>query len=756
MAIGKHSLNSSDMGIFRNMLAFDQLRGEHSTGCFGFFREGATFTVNKQQLEGVDFVRTPHFMEAVARKEKLASGIELVNWASAVFGHNRYATVGAVNARNAHPFTHGKITLAHNGTLRDQSLLPDSHKFEVDSENVCYSIDKIGVEATIQKLNGAFALIWFNAEEQTINLIRNTEREFHLFETTTGDWFGCSEEKMGDWLITRGKGGRKIKSHFELVPGVQYIFDVSKTPVTMREVVHTLPSFPHYSRSYSNFQGYSYGSYKKEPEKKADNSKEALLKKYEMSHLSIGSHVEFETCAFRQYKNNKGTNLPRGEAIGWLVNKNYEYIEVQCHNVLVEEFTRNTKGYGELIGVFELNECLHLVVKPNPDGIGKPYPLKNNPTASIRAGFDCNGKYLTKDAWEKASKGGCPTCGHTFKWDGESHLAEILHGYIICADDEACNKRVVKLEAALALPQEVKKDDPLEEYDLDIPEEILVTSTGETFTATEWKKSPNNTCAQCGDPIPFEDIPDVRIENGNYAFCGACVEDKAQESKPEPWQWCEVCNEYHTTYVVTGNMDVDQWTKLPVNCPTKIKFKDKFSKRTTLSLVKKKEERKPCQACNEEYLDHELTGGMCKICRARFQGPTKNITQVLPANLHSKEDVDYFKTGLCPDCGEYHSKAFVDGQLPLAYYEEQLYSTQCRLAEYWFLKKKERQPQPITKRLTSFPPMLVTESVWNAMNTCRGCGTRIPYEDVESVNFVGASPLCADCHLDKKLLEKVQ
>ena len=165
LAMGKHTLTQSEIGIFRNMLAFDQLRGEHSTGLFGLFRpynKAPFFKVNKECLEGVDFVRSPLFVNTVGHVSQLAGGVKSTEWAKAMFGHNRYATMGAVNAVNAHPFTHGHITLAHNGTLRNQSLLPDSEKFEVDSENICYSIDKIGVAETIKRLHGAFALIWLS------------------------------------------------------------------------------------------------------------------------------------------------------------------------------------------------------------------------------------------------------------------------------------------------------------------------------------------------------------------------------------------------------------------------------------------------------------------------------------------------------------------------------------------------------------------------------------------------------------------
>ncbi|MGL5565630.1 MAG: class II glutamine amidotransferase, partial [Plesiomonas sp.] len=785
LAMGKTMLSQSEIGIFKNMLAFDQLRGEHSTGLFALFRphgKAPFYKVNKECLEGVDFVRSPLFVNTVGHVSQMAGGIKSTEWAKAMFGHNRYATMGAVNAKNAHPFTHGHITLAHNGTLRNQSLLPDSNKFQVDSENICYSISTIGVEETVKRLHGAFALIWFNAEDMTINLLRNDEREFHVFETTTGDWFGCSEEKMGDWLLTRGRTGKKIKRHFETTPGVQYIFDVSKGCELKEERKHELPVFHSYSsyptRKTLEEEEKQYNAWF-EPRKRRNeastatgkgtpNSKEAtspssrvsgLFEKYNLD-LEIGSQMEFEMYSYDAYITREGEKQETGQIIGWLGDAAEEYIEIQCHSVKESDFQVDTKGYGTIIGVFERNDCLHIILRPNQAGVGVPFPViepnKDLPAIVHRKpGVDCNGKFIDQATWDIMSRGGCPTCGHVFKWDTEAHLAESLAGYLMCANEDDCNRRVVKLEAALALPQDKKPEtnpvinagttangktftrkeweknckcavcDKKFEYSEahqvrayhgyvvcvndkecesrcetfeelsdkeaaakaridtsgddegfqfldeihdgfgdDEPEDLMVTATGETFTATEWRRSPNNTCAGCGNPIPFDDVPDAKILHGSYCFCGDCVESLEDDDKPKVtyvradnklkkeekegvdkkfctacgvhhgsdvlygnltyekfleldekcyWRahyrgkfrtqiledvnkkspkkkvspqkfvedsagmWCDVCETTHNQYMTTGNMDHRSWNFLPVNCPIKIKFKDKFA-----------------------------------------------------------------------------------------------------------------------------------------------------------------------------------
>ena len=245
---GKHSLSSADMKLFQSLLMCDTFRGTDSTGVFSLFRpynKPPFFRVTKQAMEGWDFARSEFFENSVTNKipSTIANTAPITDYAKVVFGHNRAATVGAVNAKNAHPFTHGHITLAHNGTIRNQKLLPEHQRFQVDSENIAYAISVEGIDEVVKKLNGAYCLIWFDANNNTLNILRNDERPFHLLETGAGDWYGASEEQMLMWLATRGKSGRTVKRHFECEVGIQYVFDVSKGCELKEERKHELPRF---------------------------------------------------------------------------------------------------------------------------------------------------------------------------------------------------------------------------------------------------------------------------------------------------------------------------------------------------------------------------------------------------------------------------------------------------------------------------------------------------------------------------------
>jgi hypothetical protein len=162
--VGMAGLLDDDMRkAFRELLILDAVRGPHSTGVMSADVDGETRVLKRAVV--------PH--DLLDMKQYAST----VGWTPQVLmGHNRWATVGDVNNINAHPFEHGSVIGAHNGTLVDQDLLPDSHQFEVDSDNLIYAIDKIGVEEALKLTDGAFALTLYDKEDRTLQLVRNAER----------------------------------------------------------------------------------------------------------------------------------------------------------------------------------------------------------------------------------------------------------------------------------------------------------------------------------------------------------------------------------------------------------------------------------------------------------------------------------------------------------------------------------------------------------------------------------------------------
>jgi len=104
-------------------------------------------------------------------------------------GHNRHGTIGRNIKTNAHPFEildedGGCLVVgAHNGTLKNKHVLEDHALFGTDSEALFYNIAIHGLEETLPKIEGAWALTYYDHVKETLCVIRNKERTlFFAFE----------------------------------------------------------------------------------------------------------------------------------------------------------------------------------------------------------------------------------------------------------------------------------------------------------------------------------------------------------------------------------------------------------------------------------------------------------------------------------------------------------------------------------------------------------------------------------------------
>jgi glucosamine 6-phosphate synthetase-like amidotransferase/phosphosugar isomerase protein len=240
------NISVKEEGVFKRLLELDTVRGPHSTGVLGVSTRGDANIIKK--------VGTPWDLYQHKQFDEMMRGSFCV-----LMGHNRWATKGKINSYNAHPFEHGHIFGAHNGTLRNQSLLPDYKEFEVDSDNIFYSMSILGVDQTVNKLSGAFALTWYDAEAQMMNFIRNEERPLIMCESEDKRTvFWASERWMLE--VALGLAGIKYREPFQPKPGqlFSYPIEIAYAPKAFKDVyvrnleLHEYKVYKNHSTGYNS------------------------------------------------------------------------------------------------------------------------------------------------------------------------------------------------------------------------------------------------------------------------------------------------------------------------------------------------------------------------------------------------------------------------------------------------------------------------------------------------------------------------
>jgi hypothetical protein len=185
--------NYSHAQAFEELLYADAVRGMDSTGVFGITKKKQA-DVLKQAVDPGLFMRSKswqNWREDISKKMLIA------------VGHNRKATVGEIVSKTAHPFVEGKTVLVHNGYIQNHKELDAT--VEVDSQAAARLLDKTENPIhAIQKLYGAFSMVWFNHTKRELYLVRNSERPMYLCHNTDGMFF-ASEEDMLSWILKRNK-----------------------------------------------------------------------------------------------------------------------------------------------------------------------------------------------------------------------------------------------------------------------------------------------------------------------------------------------------------------------------------------------------------------------------------------------------------------------------------------------------------------------------------------------------------------------
>ena len=225
--------------VLETLLILDQLRGIDSTGIAAIPRGDFDVNIAKEVGNAFDLMGTKGYFNAMNCATR------------AIIGHNRSATSGTIIQENAHPFENDSVVGVHNGTLTSKWRLLDPALFKVDSENLYHHMDKKGLKNTLDNLQGAWSLVWWDKLDETLNFLRNDQRPmFKAWSLDHKSMYAASER----WMLSVALSRNNVK-HTDIVEtevDQHYSYHISKEGAISK---------PHMSAAPSTYRGYVTQSY---------------------------------------------------------------------------------------------------------------------------------------------------------------------------------------------------------------------------------------------------------------------------------------------------------------------------------------------------------------------------------------------------------------------------------------------------------------------------------------------------------------
>ncbi len=168
--VGFSSKTAASLDKLRMLLLLNQERGKDSVGYY------STITASKEEPILNKYKGKP--TEVLIDKDFVLPPCNLF------IGHVRAATVGGVTVSNAHPFEHGNIVLAMNGTLDNHWAIARKYdvsttKIHVDSEVLCAVLNKAQSKKPLTEILGPCAIIYTDKNTNKMYVYRNIDRPLY-------------------------------------------------------------------------------------------------------------------------------------------------------------------------------------------------------------------------------------------------------------------------------------------------------------------------------------------------------------------------------------------------------------------------------------------------------------------------------------------------------------------------------------------------------------------------------------------------
>lgn len=255
-------INFESRKVFKDMLDVCQLRGRDATGVIRV-KDNLDYTWVKR--EG-----PPAFLFDTKMYDKeIDTGLS-----SALIGHCRAKTNGPSGHEGAHPFDYPEqgIIGVHNGTLNGHHNLEGYSYNKVDSDVLYNHLAVHGPQETFSKTKGAWACVWWDNVNETLNFIRNDQRPLwftysedkrQMFWASEPWMFGAVSRKIKLWEGADVKGTKKI--FLELPINTLWSFKINRDakgeePVFILKKQLVIEPVKEEVRRYTGNYGVNYGS----------------------------------------------------------------------------------------------------------------------------------------------------------------------------------------------------------------------------------------------------------------------------------------------------------------------------------------------------------------------------------------------------------------------------------------------------------------------------------------------------------------